>query len=276
MPTINFDELWKGLGSFTVEKVLSAVLVLVVCLVLLHIVNKILKKLLLKTRLDSRLTKYVLAAVKVLFGIVTALIVAQTVGIPVTSLLALFSVLSLAISLAVQDVLANVAGGLVILFSKPFHIGDYIECDTVGGNVAEIDLIHTKIDTPNGQQVLMPNKTMASSKIINYTKLGVRRLVVDVSASYDDAAADVRAACLAAVDKTKGILPDPKPVMIVLSYGESAINYSVRCWSSVETYWDAYFFLTEEIKNQFDARNITMTYNHLNVHIVEKVEKRDA
>lgn len=273
MPTIDTNELLKGLGSFTFEKLGAAVVVLVLCLVVMRVILTVLRKGMTKTKIDPRLTRYIVAAAKIVCGVVIALIVAQTLGIPVTSLLALFSVLSLAVSLAVQDVLANVAGGLVILFSKPFHIGDYIECDAVGGNVAEIDLIHTKINTPNGQQVLMPNKTMASSKIENFTKLGIRRLVVDVSASYDDAVGDVRSACLAAVDKTPGVLADPKPVMIVLSYGESAINYSVRCWSSVENYWDAYFFLTEEIKTQFDARNITMTYNHLNVHIVEKVEK---
>lgn len=269
MPS-SLNELIQILKTFTFQKMLTALAVLVVCLLVIHLVNRMVLKVLGRTKLDPRLSKYIVAFIKVVLYILTALIVAQSLGIPTTSLVALFSVLSLAISLAVQDVLGNVAGGLVILFSRPFQIGDYIETDAIGGTVAEIDLIHTKLDTPNGQRVLMPNRTMADSKITNYTQLGTRRLDIAVAASYDDAIQSVRAACLDAVTHTPGILSDPAPVVVVTNYGESAIEYHIRCWSDVATYWDAYNTLMEEIKVAFDRHGITMTYNHLNVHILEK------
>ena len=257
---------------------LAALAILLVCLLAIRVINRIVQRFLRRTHLDPRMTKYLLAFVKVLLYILTVLMVAQSLGIPTTSLVALFSVLSLAVSLAVQDVLGNVAGGLVILFSKPFQIGDYIEVDQgdVAGTVAEIDLIHTKLDTADGQRVLMPNRTMADSKITNFTQLGTRRIDLAIGASYDDPIPAVRAACLEAVSMTPDILPDPAPAVVVTNYGESAIEYHVRCWSRVETYWDANYALLENIKACFDRRGVTMTYNHLNIHILDNdLEKKD-
>ena len=246
MPEIDLSSLTSHLKTFTMEKALAAVLVFLVCLLVIKVVTRLTEKLLGRVkRLDPRMNRYALTALKAVLYILTALIVAQSLGIPTTSLVALFSVLSLAVSLAVQDVLGNVAGGIVILFSKPFQIGDYIETDAVAGTVYAIDLTYTKLDTPDGQRVLMPN------------------------ASYDDAIQTVRASLLAAVAATPDILPDPAPVVVVTNYGASAIEYHLRCWSKVDTYWDARNTLMEEIKASFDRRGVTMTYNHLNVHIME-------
>ncbi len=270
MPNVDLSSLSSHLKTFTMEKVLAAVLVLLVCLLVIKVVTRLTEKLLGRVkRLDPRMNRYALTALKAVLYILTALIVAQSLGIPTTSLVALFSVLSLAVSLAVQDVLGNVAGGIVILFSKPFQIGDYIETDAVAGTVYAIDLTYTKLDTPDGQRVLMPNSTMADSKIVNFTELGTRRIDLAVTASYDDAIQTVRAALLAAVEATPNILPDPAPAAVVTNYGASAIEYHLRCWSKVDTYWDARNTLMEEIKASFDRRGVTMTYNHLNVHIME-------
>ena len=270
MPNVDLSSLTGQIKAFTVEKVLTALLMLLVCLLVIKLVTRLAKKLLDRAkRLDSRMRKYTMAALKVVLYVLTVLIVAQSLGIPTTSLVALFSVLSLAISLAVQDVLGNVAGGLVILFSKPFQIGDYIETDTVAGTVYAIDLTYTKLDTVDGQRVLMPNSTMADSKITNFTELGTRRMDLTVTASYDDAISAVRQALLAAVEATPNILEDPAPVAVVTNYGESAIEYHLRCWSKVDTYWDANYALLENIKTCFDKNGITMTYNHLNIHILE-------
>ena len=265
----------SALRTFTAEKLLSAVVLLAVCLVAIQVVMRILTRVLARPRFDQRLRKYILSALKALLYILTILIVADSLGIPVTSLLALFSVLGLAISLAVQDVLGNVAGGLVILFAKPFEIGDYIETDAGSGSVSSIDLTYTQLDTIDGLRLMIPNSLLSDSKITNYTRLGTRRIDHAVSASYDDAVPAVRAALLRAVEMTPGILPDPAPAAVVTDYGRSAIEYHVRCWSRVETYWDASYALLENIKTCFDQSGITMTYDHLNVHILDNdLEKK--
>ena len=254
MPEIDLSSLTSHLKTFTMEKALAAVLVFLVCLLVIKVVTRLTEKLLGRVkRLDPRM---------------------MTVPSTTSWSPTLFSVLSLAVSLAVQDVLGNVAGGIVILFSKPFQIGDYIETDAVAGTVYAIDLTYTKLDTPDGQRVLMPNSTMADSKIVNFTELGTRRIDLAITASYDDAIQTVRASLLAAVAATPDILPDPAPVVVVTNYGASAIEYHLRCWSKVDTYWDARNTLMEEVKHAFDRDGVTMTYNHLNVHIVENTENK--
>lgn len=266
--------LLADLKSFTLEKLLYALLLLLLCLTVTRILTKIVGRMLSHPKIEARMQRYILTALKVLLGAVTVLIVADALGIPMTSLVALFSVLGLAVSLAVQDVLGNVAGGLVILFSKPFQIGDYIETDQCAGTVVSIDLIHTRLDTYDGQRVMMPNSALSGSKITNFTQLGSRRIVHTVTASYDDPIPAVRAACLKAAARTVGILPDPAPSVLVSAYGESAIEYKVRCWSDTAHYWDAWADLLENIKTCFDEDGVTMTYNHLNVHLVEDLTEK--
>ena len=187
-----------------------------------------------------------------------------------TSLVALLSVCSLGVTLAMEDILGNMAGGLVILSTHPFHIGDYVEADGVGGTIEEIALNHTKLLTANGQYILVPNRALSSSKITNYSRLGRRRIGIAVTASYDASTKDVFAACAEAMDMTPNLLSDPAPVTRLTGYGESSIEYTLYCWTAVGDYWDSYFALMENIRTAFDKYNVEMTYNHLNVHVIEK------
>lgn len=258
------------LGSISLGTLLSALLTLVICVIVIRLITSLLRRVLDKTPLDNRLQKYISSTVRCVMWIVAILIIAQELGIPITSLVALLSVLTLAISLAVQNALSNVAGGLVILISKPFQPGDFIECPDGSGTVKEINLTYTHLDTPDGLRICIPNSNLSSSKVINYTVLGCRRVEHTITASYDAPVNTVRQACLDAVAKTPSVLSDPAPVAYVSAYKESSIEYIVRCWCTPEDYWDVYFHLLQEIKASFDESNVEMTYNHLNVHIVEK------
>lgn len=264
--------LYTGWGKLTVENLLSALVTLLLCLGAVRLVTTLARRALNRTRLDGRIKDYVLRGLRFLLYTVTALIVAESLGIPASSLVALLSVFALAVSLAVQDVLSNVAGGLVLLFSKPFTLGDYISTGDGEGAVAEITLTHTKLDTPGGQRVMLPNSKLTAGQIVNYTVRGVRRADHTVSASYDDEPEAVRRACLKAVERTANVLPDPAPQVVLTAYGESSIAYHVRFWARTDDYWDAHFQSLEEIRRAFAEDGVTMTYDHLNVHIVEKGE----
>ncbi len=262
-------------GKLTLERLLYALLLLVVCLIAIRLVMTLVRRLSARTSLDERVRKYIFSGIRTLLYILTALMVAASLGIDVTSLIALVSVFGLAVSLAVQDVLSNVAGGLVLLFSKPFTLGDYVETADGEGTVAEISLTHTKLDTFGGQQVMLPNSKLADGKIVNYTSRGVRRVDHAVTASYDDSTGAVRAACLKAVARTPGVLEDPAPAVVVTNYGESAVEYHVRFWARTEDFWDANSASLEEIRRAFEEDGVTMTYNHLNVHIVGKNQSKE-
>ena len=263
----------KSWGKMTLEQLITTLVILVACLVAVRLVMALTRRLTGRSKMDERVRRYILGGVKAVLYMVTILIVAQSLGIPVTSLIALVSVFGLAVSLAIQDVLSNVAGGMVILFSKPFTIGDYVETSDGEGTVAEISLTHTKLDTYGGQRVMLPNKAVVAGKIINYSARGIRRVDHAITASYDDATEAVRAACLRAVSRTPHVLEDPAPAAVLTAYKESAVEYHVRFWADIDHFWDAYSFSLEEIRRCFAEDGLTMTYNHLNVHIVENTTK---
>ena len=270
MPQIDLSTLGSSLGGLTLQTLLSAVITLLICLVAVHLLCKLLRRVLSRTKLDERIQKYVLAGIKLLLYILTAVIVADQLHIPTTSFVALLSVGSLGITLAAEDILGNVAGGLVILSSHPFALGDFIEAGGTSGTVREIGLNHTKLETANGQMILMPNKDLSSSKIINYTVLGRRRIVRTVTASYDAPTETVMTACMEAVEATANILPDPAPAVHLTDYGASSIEYTIYCWCTGENYWPAYHSINEKLRDTFAKHNVEMTYDHLNVHILDK------
>ena len=261
--------LQTSLGGYSLSHILSALLTLLVCLVAARLLLKLAKRLLHRVqRLNDRLRQIILTALKVVLYLLTGIITAEALGLNTSSLTALVSVLTLGVTLAAEDILGNVAGGLVILSSHPFNIGDEIEVSGTTGTVREITLNHTKLETADGHFIMQPNKELSSSRIVNSTALGRRRVVRRITASYDAPTDTVKAACLEAVAATPGTLEEPAPAVYLTDYGSSAIEYSVRCWTKAEDYWTAYFALNENLRTAFAAHGVEMTYDHLNVHMV--------
>lgn len=259
------------LGGYSLSHILSAILTLLICLLVSRLLLKLAKKLLHRgKKLNDRLRQIILTAIKVVLYVLTGIITAGALGLNTTSVTALVSVLTLGVTLAAEDILGNVAGGLVILSSHPFNIGDEIEISGTVGVVREIALNHTKVETCNGQFVMLPNKELSSSRIINYTAMGRRRVVVNVTASYDAPTDTVKTACMEAVAATPNVLPEPAPQAYLTGYGSSSIEYSVRCWTETKDYWGAYYALNENLRTAFAAHNVEMTYDHLNVHVLNK------
>lgn len=262
------DILKASLGNLSVNRVLSALATLLICLVAVRLILKIAGKLLRHIqKVNERLQKIILTAIKVVLYTLTAIITAEALGINTTSLTALLSVLTLGVTLAAEDILGNMAGGLVILSSHPFALGDFIEAGGVSGTVREINLNHTKLETADGQTVLIPNRELSSSKIINYSTLGRRRIVRTISASYRTPVETAKAACMAAIRATDFLLDEPAPAVRLTNYGTSSVEYTVYCWADLDHYWDASFRLNELLLDAFAKHGVEMTYDHLNVHI---------
>ena len=259
----------QSIGKLALGDLLAAVVTLLLCLVVIRVALKLTRKLLSRSKLDVRVQKYLASGLKLVLYIITAIIVVSSLGIDMTSLVALLSVASLGITLAAEDILANVAGGLVILSARPFTIGDYIEVSGTAGTVEEITLNYTKLVTPDGHLVMLPNKSLADSQMTNYTALGRRRVTQIITASYDAPAEDVKAACREALERTDKVLADPAPAVYVTNYGESSIEYTIYCWANAGDYLDVKFSLSENLRPAFANHGVEMTYDHLNVHIVE-------
>lgn len=271
MPSVDLSAaLNQSFGGITLGDLLTAVLTLIVCIVVTKVILKIVRRLLSNTKIDTRAQKVLASTIKIVLYLITAIIVVSSLGIDMTSLVALLSVASLGITLAAEDILGNMAGGLVILSSHPFSIGDFIEVGGTSGTVEEISLNHTKLMTADGLRVLLPNQELASSQIINYTVYGKRRVVRVVTASYDAPTDTVKSACREAIMMTEHVLADPSPAVYLTDYKESSIEYKAICWSAAENYWDVYFSLGENLRTAFEKNGVEMTYDHLNVHLVEK------
>lgn len=258
-----------SIGTITVGRLFSAAITALICLLVIRVLLKLVRRLLSNTKLDARVQTYITAGVRLLLYIVGILIVVDSLGIPITSLVALLSVGSLGVTLAAEDILGNVAGGLVILSSRPFQIGDIIEVSGTCGTVEEISLNHTKLTTADGLRVLLPNQELASSQVVNYSSLGRRRVTLKITASYDAPTAAVKGACEKALSMTERILEDPAPSVVLSNYGASSIEYTLFCWAEPTDYWTVYYALTEHLRDTFAQADVEMTYDHLNVHIVE-------
>ena len=254
-------------GKLALENILAAAVTLLVCLIATKVLLKVTRRLLSRTKLEERIRRYVQAGFKLLLYTLTVVFTAGSLGVNMTSLVALLSVGSLGVTLAAEDILGNVAGGLVILSSHPFTIGDFIESGGVSGTVEEISLNHTKLITPDGLTALLPNKELAASKVTNYTVLGRRRIVWRMSAAYGAPTETVKAACHRAVEATEHILDDPAPAVYLTAFGESGVDFTVYCWASAEDFWTTQFALAEHLREEFAQAGVEIPYNKLDVHI---------
>ena len=163
--------------------------------------------------------------------------------------------------------LSNLAGGFIILSTHPFDLGHFIEHDGVTGTVREISMQHTRLETPDGKMIYIPNSRLSGGRIINYSETGKRRVELTVSASYGHTPAQVRNAVMAAVERTEGILSDPAPAVYVDGYGESDIKYGLWVWTEGANFLRVRRDLTELLYTTFAEKKVEMTYPHLNVHL---------
>lgn len=257
-------------ADFAMKNLLSAVIVAVICLVVVKILLKILDRVLVRAeQMDGTIKSLVRVILKAVFLFVSIIIVLTTLGISVTSLVAVLSVCGLAVSLAVQNFLSNVAGGLQLAASKPFKEGDFVEAGGTSGVVHEIGLFYTKLSSPDNKLVQIPNSAIVSSNIINYSSEDKRRVDLTISTSYDAPIEQVKEVLSRLAGEHALTLATPVPQISIMEYGDSAIKYTVRVWCANEDYWTVYFDLMDAIKPAFDAAGIEMTYPHVNVHMIE-------
>lgn len=261
-----FKTLFASLGAGAMSKILNAVVVLVIGILAIRLMMKLLRQGLEKSRLEKAAHSLILSLAKIAMYILLGLSVASGLGIDVTGVVALASVLTLAVSLSLQNMLTNVFGGFTILSTHPFHSGDYVEIAGQSGTVQEINMTYTKLATPDNKLVSIPNSAVVAAQIVNYTAAGTRRVDVAVTASYNAPTQKVIDALVQA-GTMDNVLLTPAPCAYVESYGDSAIAYSLRVWVKSEDYWDVYFALNQRVKDVFDEQGIEMTYPHLNVHV---------
>lgn len=255
---------WEG----ALKTILFALLLLVVCLVVKAILLKLLDRALDRlTQVEKSLHTFIRSMANILLWFVTLMVVADALGINASSLLALVGVLGLAVSLSVKDSLSNLAGGLTILGTRPFKVGDYVEIGSNSGTIQEIGLVYTSLTTVDNRRILVPNSVVVDAEVTNYTAEPLRRVDLKVTASYDAPVERVKQTIQEVVNAHDLVLSDPPPFARLSEYGDSALEYVVRAWCANADYWTVYHDLLEQIKVAFDREGISIPYPHMEVKL---------
>ena len=265
------SQVLAALGISSLNALLSAIVTLVVCIVAIKLITNIVDRLLSRsTKLDATLRHYLSSGVRTLLWILAVIIVANALGINTTSLVALVSVAGLALSLSVQNVMSNLFSGITLLIAKPFSSGDFVEVAGKTGVIKAVGLFYTQLATLDNVAISIPNGDVTAGSVINYSREPLRRVDRTFTASYDSATEDVKAAIFDAIAKDGRILSDPAPFVRLLEYKGSTVEYVVRVWCKNADYWDVYFDLNENVRESFAEKGVKFSYEHVNVHVVEK------
>ena len=255
-------------GNLALDTVVSGLLTLIVCYIAIRIVKTVVGKALGKaSRLDAPVKNLITKAVTVVLWAVTIIIVAGAFGINATSLVALLSVVGLALSMSVQGLLGNFFSGIMLLIGKPFKEGDFIEAGDKVGIVKSIGFFNTAINTPDNISTVVPNSELTGATVKNYSREPLRRVDMTFCTSYD---VSTEKAILDAIAKDERILADPAPFVRLGAYKGSVVEYVVRVWCKNADYWDVHFDLNENVRESFAANGVAMSYEHINVHMIEQ------
>ncbi len=259
------------ISSSQLVTLIRALVLFVICYVAIKILRAAIGRMLSRSRhLEPSLKSFIGSAVNVVLWAIAVMMVASALGINVTSLVAILSVAGVALSLALQGLLSNVFSGITLLATRPIAVGNFVELGGQSGTVRSIGLFYTCLATVDNKIIYVPNGDVTGSQIINYSTEPVRRVDLNIGTSYDCPTETVRSAVLEAVAATDKVLNDPAPFVALAAYNASNIEYTVRVWCNTEDYWNVHFALNENIRTAFDRNAVEMSYEHLNVHIMQE------
>lgn len=252
-------------GKFAISKALPMVLLAVLGVLAIQVVLKLIKKMLEKSKLEKAAHTLIVTASQIVLYILLALMVASGLGIDVTGVVALASVLTLAISLSVQNLLTNVFGGFTLLYTKPFVSEDFVEIAGQSGTVKEIGLSYTKLATADNKIVSIPNSAVVAAEIVNYSASGTRRLDINLSVSYS-IPADAVLEMLEKASLQPQVLTEPEKVIAIKEYNEQNITYGMMLWCKTSDYWDLKFAINRELSRLSADAGISFYDPYLRIH----------
>ncbi len=229
-------------------------------------VVKFAKKIMLKAKVDNILINFIasiISTILLLFVVIAAL---DQLGVATTSLIALIGAAGLAVGLALQGTLQNLASGVMLIIFRPFNDGDFVEAAGVAGVVEEIGIFTTTMRTGDNREIIIPNGEIFGGTITNYSKRATRRVDMVFGIGYDDDIKKAKDIISKILDEDERILKDPAPLVAVAELADSSVNFNVRPWCATSEYWNVYFDTHEKIKLTFDAEGISIPYPQMDIH----------
>lgn len=262
---------FSGLGSAilsVIPTIILAIIVLIVGMILTKLAVKLLAKGLSKTKLELTVTKFTTQMSKIVLYVLLITIVLSILGIPATSIITVIGTAGVAIGLALQNSLSNVAGGFLLMITKPFKVGDYIITNGVEGTVSAISILHTQLNSATNQAIFVPNGLAINATIVNNNGNDTRRVDFLFSISYNDDFDKARSLIMELIEQHPLVLKIPAPMVRMKEHGDSAIVIVARAWCATADYWDVYFDLMEQVRSSFIANEIEIPFNQIDIHMV--------
>lgn len=245
-----------------------ALAILFVGLLLIAVITKAVQKNAMKNRkIDNSAASFVTSVVSLIAYVGLLFIIIGTLGFSTENIIAAFSSVMLAIALGLQNTLASLANGILLIFSKPFQAGDYVDIGGTSGTVKEIKLFSVKIVTPDNLTIVIPNNTVFGSTIINYSKMPLRRIDILLPVSYDVDVEKLKSLVNEYVAKDPRIVKEPRPFFRLTEYGRGSLHFTLRAWTNSSIYWDVRFDLLEGILALLRQNGMEIPFEQLDVHV---------
>lgn len=246
---------------------LYAVAIVAVGLRLVKLLSRRIQKSRLLTRIDPSVASFISTSSALVLRIAVLVTASLVLGVPGSAFITLFGSAGVAVGLALQGSLSNLAGGLMLLFFHPFGVGDYIKTGDHEGTVKQISAFYTTIVTVDSKRVILPNGALTNGTLINYSAESTRMLDLPFSVAYDSDPAQVRRILLEQATLNPLVLPDPAPVAPMTCHGDSALVFNLRAWVASDSYKAAEFALLESVKLAFDREGVSIPYAQMDVHM---------
>lgn len=238
--------------------------------IVIRIVCGVVRKGLSKSKLDEALHSFIINCIRIILWIMTIITALQYMGVPIAAFLTALGAAGVAVALALKDSLGNFAGGILIILSKPFKKGDYIEDYQTSGQVEKIDLLYTTLVTFDNKVITVPNGKLANSTIVNYTKSDSRRVDCTFAVTYRDDITKVKEILQAVAASNPLIFAEPAPLIGVARQGEGKIEVDLKVWCKTDDYLDVKYYLQEQVKIAFDEADIRMAYPQMEVQLKKR------
>lgn len=265
----NFDTLLNKLISLGVDagkSILLAVVIYIAGRFIINLINRLVRQMLERKNVDATIQSFLKSFVSILLNLLLVITVVSALGINTTSFAALLASFGVAAGMALSGNLQNLAGGLIILLFKPFKVGDMIEAQGVLGIVKEIQIIHTILQTPDNKEIFVPNGSLSSGSITNYSKMETRRVDFTVSVEYGTDVEKVTNALRDIADADSRVLKDPQAFIALSGLADSSVNFTFRVWVKGTDYWPVYFDLNKQIYEEFNRQDIKFPFPQLQIH----------
>lgn len=266
---VNLEQVIQQVITFCVDagkSILLAAIIFIAGRFLISVINRLVAQMMERRKIDATIQSFLRSFINILLTILLLISVVSALGVNTTSFAALLASAGVAVGMALSGNLQNLAGGLIILLFKPYKVGDYVDAQGVSGTVKEIQIFHTVLVTPDNKIIYVPNGSLSSGSVTNYSLSQLRRVDWTVGVEYGTEIEKVRQTVLDLIKKDGRILTEPAPFIALSALADSSVNITIRVWVKNEDYWGVFFDMNQNIYEVFNREGISFPFPQVTVH----------